>query len=377
MRRALLLRCFVTVSILAAACGGTSTPSTSSGDSAAAASAKAIVDQYLALPKFVAPGASLDAKKISAGKTILVMPHASDIPYNADVAKATQQYGEKAGFKVINYPTKGVPDEWNRAIDLAITQHVAAIGLVAGLDIRGIIPKIQQAVAAGIPVVAGTWADTTQAVPTYVSASVPLDYHQAGILEAAYAIWKTNGVGHILDVSCTDCEPSAFVDAGQKETITKLCPKCTYTQITVAIPQWATDTQGKVQAALTADPSINYIIPNYDSQSTFVVAALNTLGKSGKIGIASFNGTPSILTLVQQGKVSMDVSEDVAWEGAAVIDAMLRILGHVDPSSGNIDEHIPLRVFDATNITETGSPPSFGAGFGTEHDQYLKLWGLS
>jgi hypothetical protein len=74
----------------------------------------------------------------------------------------------------------------------------------------------------------------------------------------------------------------------------------------------------------------------------------------------------------------MDVSEDVGWAGAATVDVLLRVLGDVPPNKGSIDEHIPLRVFDESNISEVGEGKlDFSAGFGgTAEDGYLKLWGV-
>ena len=49
--------------------------------------------------------------------------------------------------------------------------------------------------------------------------------------------------------------------------------------------------------ALLADPSINYILPIYDSMSQFVVPALRITGSEGSVKVASFNGTPFVLDL--------------------------------------------------------------------------------
>jgi ribose transport system substrate-binding protein len=341
--------------------------------------AKAEVMKYMKLPKFVPPGPKLDGKKIAAGKTIMLIPFSTQIPYNAAFDQATKQYAEAVGFKVIDYPTAGLPDQWNRGIQLAISKKVAAIDFTAGLDVRAITPQIQRAKAAGIAVLDSTFADPAVATPSFLSGGVPLGYYQSGRLEANYAIWKTNGKGNFLEINTPGLVPSIQhgVSAGQHDAIKENCPDCKLTKIDVPIPQWATNTTPQVLAALKKDPGINYILPHYDSQSEFVIPALNTLGKAGKVGIASFNGTPAILELVRSGKVNMDVGEDVAWAGAATVDSILRVLGKVNPASGTIDEHIPLRVFDSSNIKELGTGKiGYGTGYGGAHDAYLKLWGV-
>lgn len=345
---------------------------------AGVARAKAEVLKFMKLPKFVPPGPALNGKKIAAGKTIMLIPYSTQIPYNAAFDAAVTKYAKAVGFKVIEYPTSGLPDQWSRGIQLAISKHVAAIDLTAGLDVRAIIPQIKQARAAGIPVLDSTFADPSVATPNYLSAGVGLGYKQAGELEADYAIWKTKGKGNFLEINTPGIAPSALhgVSEGQHDAIKRNCPSCKIRTIDVPIPQWATNTTPQVLAALKKDPSINYILPHYDSQAEFVIPALNTLHKAGKIGIAAFNGTPAILELVRKGQVNMDVSEDVAWAGAATVDSILRVLGKVAPSSGTIDEHIPLRVFDASNIGSLGSKIGYGSGFGGAQDGYLKLWGV-
>jgi ribose transport system substrate-binding protein len=345
---------------------------------AGVAAAKAEVQKYMKLPTFVAPGKALNGKKIAAGRTIMLIPFSTQIPYNAAFDQAVAKYAKAVGFKVIDYPTSGLPDQWNRGIQLGISKHVAAIDLTAGLDVRGVMPQIKQARAAGIAVLDSTYGDPSIPTPSYMSAGVGLGYKQAGELEANYAIWKTNGKGDFLEISTPGLIPSVKngVSAGIHDAVKRNCPQCKIHTISVPIPQWATNTTPQVSAALKADAGVNYILPHYDSQSEFVLPALNALGKSGKIGIASFNGTPAILQLVQQGKVSMDVSEDVAWAGAATVDSILRVLGKVPPSSGTIDEHIPLRVFDSSNVNLLGKKIGYGAGFGGAQDGYLKLWGV-
>jgi ribose transport system substrate-binding protein len=340
------------------------------------ARAKAEVQKYSKKPKFVAPGPALTGKSIAKGKTIFIMAYSTQIPYNAAFNKAVTKYAKQVGFKVIEYPTSGVPDQWNRGIDLAISKKVDAIDLTAGLDARAIIPAIKRAQAAGIPVLTSTFADPSYPTPSYVTAGVGLGYVQAGRLEANYAIWKTNGKGNFLSIDgAPGIPPSLGVGSGQSAALKANCPQCKVKTIGVPIPQWATNMTPQVQAALKADPSINYILPFYDSQALYVIPALNTLAK--KIPIAGFNGTPEIMALVRKGTVTMDVSEDVGWAGAATVDSILRVLGKVKPNSGTIDEHIPLRVFDSSNIKEVGPGlPPFGAGFGGAELGYLKLWGV-
>jgi ribose transport system substrate-binding protein len=370
------------VAVLAAvgvsvACGSPGARAHVAGASAAAtgvAGAQAEVAKWSTLPKFVAPGANLNAKKIAKGKTLFIESYSSAIPYNAAFDAAVTQYAQMVGFKVIHYPTSGLADGWTRGIDLAISDHVNAIDLDAGLDVRAVEPAIKKAEAAGIVVLDSTFADNQTATPSYMSGGVPLNYFEAGRLEAAYAIWKTHGKADVLSLNTPGIEPSVGVGGGQAAAFKAYCPACKQKTLSITIPNWATQIPTQVTAAINADPSVNYILPYYDSQTALVQPSLNTLGKH--IPQASFNGTPSILQLVKNGTVAMDVDEDVAWAGAASVDSVLRVLGHVPPDSGTINEHIPLRVIDKSNIAALGSTIGFNSGFGTAQNGYLKVWEL-
>src|ERR1700727_1074393 len=133
---------------------------------------------------------------------------------------------------------------------------------MAGADPRFLEPQVKAAEGAGLKVVAAHLTGYEQPIPAGVSGVVPIDYKRAGALLADWAIWKT---------------------------------------------------QTNVQAALTADPSINYVIPIYDVLTQWVVPAVTITGKSDKVKIASFNDTPFAIGLVQQGKVELDIGENLDW----------------------------------------------------------------
>jgi ribose transport system substrate-binding protein len=129
-----------------------------------------------------------------------------------------------------------------------------------------------------------------------------------------------------------------------------------------------------VQSALQADPSINYIIPIYDSMSQFVVPAITITGKKDSVKIATFNGTPFVLGFVQQGSVEMDIGENLDWIGHAIMDAEMRILCGLEPVK---DPKIPFYIFDSSNAANAGKPPQLSVGYGDAYlAGYAQQWKL-
>jgi ribose transport system substrate-binding protein len=129
---------------------------------------------------------------------------------------------------------------------------------------------------------------------------------------------------------------------------------------------------------LNRDPNINYIIPIYDSMSQFVVPAVTAAGKTGKVHISTYNGTPFVLGYLQSGDiVSMNAGENLDWLGWAYVDAAARVLSGGDVPK-TLDEHTPLRIFTKANVNDAGTPPKLSTGYGNAYvSGYNALWGTS
>ena len=104
------------------------------------------------------------------------------------------------------------------------------------------------------------------------------------------------------------------------------------------------------------------------------VPAIQTLGKSGKVKVVSYNGSPYALKFIQDGDiVAMNVGEDTVGIGYTSMDQAFRIL----LGKATVDQRTPIRIWDDTNVKEAGEPPVVGQGYGTAlSDGFTKLWGL-
>ena len=156
--------------------------------------------------------------------------------------------------------------------------------------------------------------------------------------------------------------------AGIRQEFSKYCSGCKLKFTDVTIADIATKIQPNVQAALTGDPGINYVIALYDSAEVpFVAAAIRAAGRTGRVKVSTFNGTPEILKLVKQGDiVTMNVGENLEWIGYAIVDQSMRIMGGLKPVK---NARVPVRVFDKSNIGQAG--PKFTSGWGNDVRQRL------
>jgi ribose transport system substrate-binding protein len=333
------------------------------------------LEAYRNLPKFQASGPEFDAKSCMAGKSILSIPVSSANPFTKNIEKAMSDVARSVGFKFTEWENQGQPSQWVQGMDYALNEKYNLIDLLGGTDPKVLAPQVKAAMDARIKVIASHYSGFEQALPTSITGAVPIDYFKAGQLLADWAIWKTNAKVNALVIVSTEVFSTESMINGIKEEFSKHCDQCKYRVVNAPVPEWSTKIQPTVQSSLVADPSMNYIIPIYDSMSQFVVPAVTITGSQARVKIATFNGTPFVVGLVQDGKVEMDIGENLDWIGHAVMDSEMRWTCGLDPVK---DPKIPFYIFDKSNADSAGKPPQLSTGYGEAYKPgYAKLWKLA
>jgi ribose transport system substrate-binding protein len=365
-------RMLVIAAVLAAA--AVSIAAAVAATSASTTGAQANLNRYKAVPKFVAPGPAFDARAKARGKTLFIIPASSQVPFVSTINNHIRRIATPIGVKVTTWQNQGQPSQWVQGMNAAIAQKASAIVLLAGNDPAALQPQIKQAKAKGIPTIVAHLYDENQPSAPNVGGVVNIPYKTAGRLIADQAIVDTKGDANAIVVTINQVKSTIPMVAGIREEFAEYCQGCKLKYTDVTIPDIATKIQPNVQAALTADPSINYVIALYDSAEVpFVAAAIRAAGRIGRVKVSTFNGTPEMLKLVKQGDiVNMDVGENLEWIGYAIVDQSMRIMGGLKPVKS---EHVPVRVFDQSNIAQAG--PKFTSGWGNTYvSGYRKLWRL-
>ena len=350
----------------------TSMPALAQDDPVAAAAAD--VAKYSGIPDFVPPGPPFDAQPCMQGKSIMTIPASSAIPFIKTIADHKDEIAKEIGFKHAQWENQGDPTQWIQGIEYAANNGFDLISLLAGADPRFFEPQVKAAQAKGVKVVTSHLTGLEIPAPAGVDANTAIDYKQAGKLMADWTIMKTGGKTNALILVSEEALSTDSLEAGLKEAFEK-CPNCTYEIVNVPIVDWATRIQPTVQGKLQANPGINYVIPIYDSMSTFVTPAIAIAGKRESVKIATFNGTPFVLDLIREGTVEMDIGENLDWIAHAMLDAEMRLLCG---EKAIVDSKVPLRVFTADNIAEVGNPAEPSKGYGDAYQQgFRELWMMS
>jgi ribose transport system substrate-binding protein len=334
--------------------------------------AQAAVAAHQKIPAFTAPGPAFDAKACMAGKKILSVPLSMTIPYSVAVNNSMQEAAKDVGAGFTTWSNQLKVDQWIAGLSLAAQQKYTLVSLLSGINPVVIGPQIAEARAAGVKVRTTDTYDITQTPPAIVDGSARSPHSVAARLMADWAFVKTGGKPDVIIMGSDEVIATpAMIKALQAE-LTELCPACKQRYINVPIPEWGTKITPSVQAALIADPGVNYVIVIYDSMAQFVIPALRLTGRTDSVKIVGGDGTPFVLDLVRTGQVDMDVGSSVGWIGYAGLDAAMRMLCGLPPVD---DLNTPLYLFDKTNAASAGVPATYNEGYGNSHVAgFRKLW---
>ncbi len=337
--------------------------------------AKQLLADHMNPPTFVAPGPAFDARHCMAGKKIMVVPVSSANPFAQDIVNAMAAAARDVGFRLDEWNNQAKPEQWVQGIDAAVAQKYDLVDLMGGTDPALLGPQIKAARAAGVKVVTTHIYDYSQSPAVPIDNSVQVDYQLVGRMIADWITIKTNRKADVLIIGSDEVVPTPpYVKALRDEMALQCGAGCRTSYINAPIPEWSTKIQPSVQAALNADPDVNYIVPIYDSMTQFVLPALRITGRSGKVRIATFNGTPFIIDAIQKGQVEMDIGESVGWVGRGFVDADMRTLCGIAPVHHLL---VPYHIFDSGNAGAAGTPAEYDRGYGDVHVAgFRRLWGL-
>jgi ribose transport system substrate-binding protein len=366
---------------LAAGCRGDNGNAGSDGTTSGACDLDYVtrqIDDHKGIAHWAYPGKPFGAKK-AAGKTIFSIQENSTNPFTNTIVAGMKDVADKIGIELVDYPNQGQRTQWIQGIQQAISRKVDVIVLSGG-TIGPIYFEAQAAAAAraGIPIVTVVDRDLTQSAEPNTAAHVGQPYAEAARLDADWIIKQTRCHANVLVITSNELIAGDINSRAAQGEFDRYCGDgCKTRFVNVPLSEWGTKIGTTTQTEVSSNPDLNYVFPLYDAMSQFVVPAIQLGGGITRVKVATFNGTPGILRMIQTGDtVQMIVGENETHLGYAAMDQAMRLVTGVDPI-GDGDYGIPLRVFDDSNVDQTGDPPGYGVGYGDKwRDGFLKAWGL-
>lgn len=382
------------VTLLSAACGSSgsapaspaSTPaSPGSGSAGAAATQSAgsagpgvqsLVQRYLAVPAPFTDSAPpvAGAAKLKGDK-VLYIPISLQIGVFQSTLASMRQAASHVGITVSGCDGKFGPAGAAACVNQALAEHVSAV-VLDNIPVALIGQGLHQLEAAHIAVL----EDQTNPTP----GNDQLAYIDVGgvTLIDSMADWiaaDSGGKADVLIIEQDDTpEQVAYVNDDLLPEFKKTCPACKTKVIAMATDQLQ-NLPTQVETALVQDPSVNYVLSEFDANVPYVVQGLKNSPLAGKVKIAGALGDISSLERVKSGQQAYDALASENFGGWAYVDDLLRMLTGMPPVKS---DNGPWRAFDAANIggvTVSAASVADDGIFGgnTYSKVFLKLWGAS
>ncbi len=260
-----------------------------------------------------APGA-----RAAESKTIVFIPKSTSATFYLFLVKGAQDKAKELGYD-IDYVGPATEADVAAQVDFVrtIAKRKPAGILLAALDAKALIPPIEEAMKAGVPVVmvdSGVDGDAPVA-------SILTDQVKGGEM-AGQAMAKLLGEkGLVADHGIQPGSVSAGRSKGFQEIIAK------YPGMKALPTKWtdceSTKSMNFSTDELTANPDLAGIF-NACAASAGDAQAVKAKGLKGKVKIVAFDPSPEVLPLFDDGTISALVAQDpyqMGYQGVAAIDA--------------------------------------------------------
>jgi ribose transport system substrate-binding protein len=244
---------------------------------------------------------------------------------------------------VISLPTaSGVSDQVSQMED-AVTQQYQGI-ILGTVDAAGIVPGIQAANAAGIPVIS---VDTAPAGGDIISL-IQTDNVKASALGGEFIAEAIGDAGKVLNLQGDMANQTA---QARNEGLHQALDEYADIQVIDQSAHWLqTEGLSITENILTSDPDIKAIFAANDPPALGAIQALKAANRSDVV-VVGFDGTKDGLQAIKDGTLAADVLQFPGVMGTLGVDLLVRHLNgeeiptHVDSGSGlatpdNVDEYL-------------------------------------
>ncbi|MBZ4021937.1 sugar ABC transporter substrate-binding protein [Rhodobacter sp. TJ_12] len=233
-----------------------------------------------------------------------------------EMNRGAEEAAEKAGVNLVIFNANNDSFAQNSAIETYIQEGVDGLAVVA-IDVNGIMPAVEQADAAGIPVVAidAILPEGPQ------KAQIGVDNAAAGADMAAfytesYADPTKLGIVGALNSYIQNVRMDGFKDAlGADVTIAGTVDGQNIQDVAL----------GAAENLITANPDLNTIYATGEPALMGALAAVESQGKQSDIDLYGWDLTAQAIDAIDAGYLKGVVQQDPAAMGAAAVEALLAI----------------------------------------------------
>ncbi|MFK7880200.1 substrate-binding domain-containing protein [Roseobacter sp.] len=287
----------------------------------------------------------LMASNASAETFALVQINQQALFFNQMNAGATTA-AEAGGNELVIFNANNDPAAQNSAVETYIAQGVDGIVVVA-IDVNGIMPAVQQAVEAGIPVVAvdAVLPEGPQA------AQVGVNNAEAGGMIGDYFVdyvasdmdgSATVGIVGALNSSIQNIRQDGFeasIEGVDGITVAGVVDGQNVQDIALSA----------AENLMTANPSLNAIYATGEPALLGAIAAVESQGRTGDVKVFGWDLTAQAIRGIDQGYVEAVIQQDPAQMGATAVSILADLAGG---GSTEATVSVPVTIVTTENVDD-------------------------
>ena len=280
-----------------------------------------------------ADGRALPA--LAAEPTIALVQINQQALFFTQMNEGAEKKAKELGAKLVIFNANNDPAAQNNAIETYIADKVNGMVVVA-IDTNGIVPAVQAAAAAGIPVAA------VDAIlpPGPQIAQVGVNNEAAGRAIGEHFLKVSGGKAKLGVVGALN---STIQNVRQKgfEDVVKAAPGVTMAGV-VDGRNIQDNAMSAAESLMTANPDLTAIYATGEPALLGAVAAVESQGRQADVKIVGWDLTASAIKGIDAGYVVGVVQQDPAGMGAAAVEAAFKAITSkpaVDRDHRGADHH--------------------------------------
>lgn len=255
-------------------------------------------------------------------KTIALVQINQQALFFTQMNEGAQKAADAAGVKLVIFNANNDPAAQNNAIETYIQQKVDGIVVVA-IDTNGIMPAVNAAAAANIPVTA-----VDAVLPAGPQkAQIGVDNEGAGkAMGEFFNKYVTDSMGGKAKLGIVGALNSTIQNIRQKGFEDEVKSNSGVTTAGVVDGRNVQDSAlSAAESLITANPDLNAIYATGEPALLGAVAAVESQGKQDQIKVFGWDLTAQAIKGIDAGYVVGVVQQDPAGMGAAAVDALVKI----------------------------------------------------
>lgn len=261
---------------------------------------------------------------------IAVMVKDSTTPFWRYLVSGAKDVGDELGVEVIEYAPMEAQnlDEQVKQVEDAIQAGVDAI-CIAPVDSDGIVPVLEEANEAGIPVI----TTNTKANGGKIETFVGVDNYEAAKTLASYMVEQLGGSGNVVIIEGNPAgQTSQDRVKGFEEVI------ATHPDIKLQVSQPGNFKRDEamtiMENLIQSNPDIDAVLALNDEMALGAWQALDEAGKADVL-VTGFDGALEGLQAILDGKMYASMNQDAFAQGGEAVRAAVEVL-----NGNTIDEWI-------------------------------------